>query len=145
MSGIFNTAIFNDAIFNTASGPALAPITVVEEQASNWQANYWKHKTKKQRELEIREERIRLGILPPELARQAKKAIAQALQASVEATAGSPDPGRNVLAAMEAREKYDDAYRKVYKDAYVGQIIEFWKRDIKREQHRRTLVTLLLH
>ena len=144
MSGIFNSAIFNNAIFNTGS---VAPVVVVTpDSPSNWQADYWKRKSKKEREEDELEERIKLGILPPEERADALAAVVEADQASRQLAAGELAAPDALLAAMEAREAYENAYRSVYREAYVASVVaDLWKEDMKRITRRRKAIALLLH
>ena len=143
MSGIFNSAIFNNAIFNTGTA---APAVVVSDQPSNWQADYWKRKSKKQHEEDELEERIRLGILPPEARKQALEAVVEADQASRQLASGEINAQTAILAGMEAREAYENTYRAVYKEAYIASVVAgLWREDMKRIQRRRKAIALLLH
>ena len=144
MSGIFNSAIFNNAIFNTGS---VAPVVVVTpDSPSNWQADYWKSRSKKEREEDELEERIRLGILPPQEREEALSAVLEADHASRQLAAGQIAAGEALLAAMEAREAYENAYRAAYQEAYIASVVaEHWKEDMKRITRRRKAIALLLH
>lgn len=121
-------------------------VPLTEEQASNWQATYWKHKSKADRENEEMLERIKLGILPPLEREETLAAVVQADMASRELAAGVTDEQTALLAAMEARETYERIYREAYKEAYVAQAVaDLWKEDMKRIQRRRKALALLLH
>lgn len=120
------------------------PVVPPEEQASNWQANYWVH-SKRRTKADEDEERRRLGILPPEQQEQADQAVRQAVQASVSVLRGE-DQGAAVHAAMAARQAFDDAYRQAFKDAYIHELIAAqWEIQITRERRRRAIALLLLH
>lgn len=130
--------------YGTTGTPPIPPAPA--EQPSNWQADYWKRKSKKEREEEEREERIRLGILPPEQKAEAIAAVIEADQASRQMTAGEIAPADALLAAMEARAAYENAYRQVYKEAYIAEVVaELWREDMKRITRRRKAIALLLH
>jgi len=119
---------------------------IQEEFASNWQATYWKNKSKADRENEEMLERIRLGILPPEVREETLAAVVEADSASRELAAGRIENGEAVLRAMEARKAYEDAYKAVYKEAYIAEVVaELWKEDMKRIMRRRKAIALLLH
>lgn len=119
------------------------PVVPPEEQASNWQANYWVNKRRTKADDD--EERRRLGILPPEQQEQAEQAVRQAVQASVDVLRGD-DPGAAVRAAMEARHAFEDAYRQAFKDAYIEAMVAAqWEIQITRERRRRAVALLLLH
>lgn len=121
-------------------------IAVDDEQASNWQATYWKHKTKEDRELEAMLARIRLGILPPLIQAEADAAIEQAQEAAVAASVGAISPERQLYEAMEARRRYEDAYASVYKEAYIAaHVAERWREDMRKRTNRRKALLLLLH
>ena len=116
------------------------------DQASNWQANYWKRKSKADLENLEMLERIRLGILPPEVREETLSAVIEADSASRERSAGRIDDGEALLRAMQAREAYDAAYRAVYKEAYIAEVVaDLWREDMKRITRRRKAIALLLH
>ena len=128
----------------TAVAPPIPPSDVVD-QASNWQANYWKRKSKKERDRDELLERIRLGILPPELREEADAAVKEAVQASIGYTAGDVDGANALGVAMQARQEYEDAYRQAYKDAYVQSVVdELWAEDLRIAKRRRAAAILLL-
>lgn len=114
--------------------------------ASNWQADYWKRKSKKERDEDELEERIRLGILPPEARQTAIAAVVEADQAARQMVAGEISAPEALLQAMEAREAYENAYREVYKEAYIAEVVaNLWREDMKRITRRRKAIALLLH
>lgn len=122
----------------------VAPLTV--EQASNWQATYWKNKSKADRENEEMLERIKLGILPPLEREETLAAVIEADSASRDLAAGVTDEQTALLTAMEARETYERIYREAYKEAYIAEVVaELWKEDMKRITRRRKAIALLLH
>lgn len=125
--------------------PPVPPAPVVpEEQASNWQANYWVHSKRRTKDDED-EERRRLGILPPEQQAQADMAVREVVQASVDVQRGE-STGEALRLAMEARAAFEDAYRKALKDAYTEEFVAAqWELQISRERRRRAAVLLLLH
>lgn len=117
-----------------------------QDQASNWQADYWRHRTKAQRKKDDDEERIRLGILPPEERIEADAAIRDVVDASVDLAMGRMDAPEALLVKMEARQRYEDIYRQAYEEAYIADIVsELWMADMKRAMRRRKAVLLLLH
>lgn len=117
-----------------------------DDQASNWQADYWKRKSKKERDEDELGERIRLGILPPEAGEKAIAAVVEADQVSRRLAAGEIDAPTALLAGLEARENYEQAFRDVYKEAYIASVVaERWKEDMKRIARRRKAIALLLH
>lgn len=119
---------------------------VVADQPSNWQTDYWKHRTKKQRRNEEDRQRIELGILPPELEAVAEQAVSEAVAASTELAAGRVDAALAIGVAVQARQEYDRAYKQAYKGAYIAEVVaELWKQDVKRAQRRRAVALLLLH
>ena len=116
------------------------------DQPSNWQADYWKRRSKKERDEDELEERIRLGILPPEARAKALEAVVDADQAARQLAAGEIDAPSALLAGLEAREAYESAFRAVYKEAYIAAVVaERWKDDMKRIARRRKAIALLLH
>ncbi len=122
-------------------GEAVAPTP--DDQASNWQANYWVNKRRTKADED--EERRRLGILPPELAEDAQQAVWEAVQAAVEIRRGA-DEGSALRAAAEARKAFEDAYRQAFKDAYLEEVVAAqWEIQITRERRRRAVALLLLH
>ena len=123
----------------------IAPVVTVD-QPSNWQADYWKRKSKKERDEDELAERIRLGILPPEQREEAIAAVVEADQASRQLASGEIDAQSALLAGMEAREAYENAYRAVYKEAYIASVVaDLWREDMKRITRRRKAIALLLH
>lgn len=127
-------------------GSVDTPAVLTEEQASNWQATYWKRKSKADRENEEMLERIRLGILPPEVREETLAAVVDADNASRELAAGRLEDGEALLRAMEARSVYENAYKTIYKEAYIAEVVaELWKEDMKRIMRRRKKIALLLH
>ena len=126
---------------DTPPTPDLTP-----EQASNWQANYWKRKSKADIENLEMLERIKLGILPPEVREETIAAVVEADSASRERAAGRIDDGEAVLRAMEARAAYENAYKQAYKEAYIAEVVaDLWREDMKRITRRRKAIALLLH
>lgn len=123
------------------------PPIVVTDQPSNWQADYWKYRTKKQRKEDEDEERIRLGILPPREREIADEAVQTAITASQRIVAAKgKEVGAYLLDTLEARQAYDAAYKRSYKEAYVAEVVaENWKADLKRAQRNRAVALLLLH
>lgn len=119
------------------------------DQPSNWQADYWKHpksRTRKEREEDEREERILLGILPPELRIEADQAIRDADEAQRELAAGRVEASNALGVAMQARETYENAYKQAYREAYIAAVVaEHWKEDMRRITWRRKAAILLLH
>jgi len=140
-TNFFGGAFFGGGFFGAGTDTGL---TV--EQASNWQANYWKRKSKADRENEEMLERIKLGILPPEVREETLAAVVEADAAARERAAGRIEDGEALLRAMQAREAYENAYREVYKEAYIASVVaELWKEDMKRIARRRKAIALLLH
>lgn len=124
----------------------ITPVTVATDQASNWQANYWKNKSKADRENEAMLERIRLGILPAPQQSAAEEAIREAHAASVEVAAGRAEPEAAIFQQMAAREAYEQAYQQAYREAYIAEAVaERWREDMKRITRRRKAAMLLLH
>ena len=137
---------FGGQFFGGGFFGALTPETLTVEQASNWQANYWKRKSKADLENLEMLERIRLGILPPEIREEAIAAVIEADSASREHAAGRIESAEAVLRAMEARQAYENAYKTVYKEAYIAEVVaDLWKEDMKRIMRRRKAIALLLH
>lgn len=138
----FSTSAFSVNAFDFGSTPP-APTPPAEEQASNWQANYWVHKRRTKADED--EERRRLGILPPEQQEQAEQAVREAVDASI-AAQKDEDKGRAILALMEARQAFEDAYRQAFKEAYIEEMmLAEWESQITRERRRRAIALLLLH
>lgn len=130
----------------TSGTPPVPVVVVADDQPSNWQANYWKHKSKADRENEEMLDRIRLGILPPEAREEADAAVRQTLQAATLQAAGRIEPAEQLRVAMEAREAYENAYRQAYGEAYIAEVVaEQWREDMKRQARRRKAILLLLH
>ena len=131
----------------TAGTPPTPPApTAPVEQASNWQANYWRHKSKADRENEEMLERIRLGILPAPLQAEALQAVREADEASRALAAKEVTPENAIAVAMQSRAAYDDVYLRAYKDAYIAEAVaERWKEDMKRITRRRKAIALLLN
>ena len=116
------------------------------EQASNWQADYWKRGSKDERDDQTLRERIELGILPAELGEDAADAIRMVSAAKSAFDKGRIDAGEQVRLALEAREAYEQVYKQAYKDAYVAEVVaELWREDMKRITRRRKAAVLLLH
>ena len=137
----FGGEFFGGGFFGANVQPDLTP-----EQASNWQANYWKRKSKADLENLEMLERIRLGILPPLVREETLAAVVEADAASREHAAGRIADSEAILRAMEAREAYESAYKTVYKEAYIAEVVaELWKEDMKRIARRRKAIALLLH
>lgn len=110
------------------------------EQASNWQAHYWLN-TKRRTKQDDDDERRALGILPPELESEAEAVVTGAVNAAT-----IDDSGARMFVAMEARQEYEDIYRKAYAAAYVETIIhDRWMADVARVKRRRAIEFLLLH
>lgn len=124
----------------------IAPPSTQEDQASNWQADYWKRRSKKDKKRDDDDERIRLGILPPEERASADEAVAVAINAAGALDAGRVSQGEAMLAKMDAREQYEQAYREAYREAYVQSVVaEHWKEDLRIATRRRKAILLLLH
>lgn len=123
----------------------VAPATP-DDHASNWQADYWKHKSKKEKKRDDDDERIRLGILPPEQREEADAAVLAAASAGADVALSRIDPAAGLLEKMEARERYEKAYRDAYRDAYIESVVaEHWKEDLRIATRRRKAILLLLH
>ncbi len=139
-STAFSTSAFSVNAFDFGSTPPQpAP-----DQPSNWQAHYWVH-SKRRTKADEDDERRRLGILPPELAEDAQKAVRDAVQAAVEIRHGA-DEGIALRAAARARKAFEDAYRQAFKDAYIEEMVAAqWEVQITRERRRRAVALLLLH
>lgn len=110
-------------------------------QASNWQ-NSWHNKTPKKIKEEEKARRITLGILPPEELEQAEEYAAIAV-----ASSATPKPsGAELLAAMEAREAFEELLREVMRDAYRAEYVaQMWEQETKRIRRNRAIALLLLH
>lgn len=124
------------------------PVVPTTDQASNWQADYWKHgsRSKQKRREDDEEERIRLGILPPAEREQADEAVAVVVSANAALQAKRITDSEAVLAKMDAREQYEQAYKAAYQEAYVASVVaEHWKEDLRIATRRRKAVLLLLH
>lgn len=143
-AGIFNRAIFNNAIFNTGSVPPAPAGT--DDQASNWQANYWPYRSKADiANLEMLE-RIKLGILPALAREEADQAVREAEEAQRELAAGNVTPESAIGVQMQARDNYDSVFKAAYKEAYIADAVaEAWRQDMKRANRRRKAAMLLLH
>ena len=138
-TNFFGGAFFGGGFF----GPG---VDLTPEQASNWQATYWKRKSKADIENAEMLERIKLGILPPLEREESLLAVIEADSVSRELAAGTIESAEAVLRSMEAREAYENAYRIVYKEAYIDEVVaELWKEDMKRITRRRKAIALLLH
>lgn len=104
----------------------------------NFSLRNWRRWTRKE---------LEEGELPEDLRIEAEQAVTEAVQASVALAAGRIEPAEALLAAMEAREAYEQAYREAYASAYVAEIVaEHWRRDMQvRTRRRRAAALLLLH
>lgn len=131
MAGIFNSAIFNNAIFNT--GEAAPVVVVTTEQASNWQVTHRRRLTEEELREFIRAERIRLGILPPNLPGQD---IGEPAEIAEEVAQAVHD--QVVMAQLPI--DYETIYREAYLEAEHA-IAEY--RKAKRK--RRIVTSMLLH
>ena len=81
-----------------------------------------------------------------ELEQAAEAAVKVAEQTSAALQAGKIDPGLALLREMEARQRYEEAYRAALREAYVADIVSRqWMEDMKRYRRRRAAVMLLLH
>ncbi len=109
--------------------------------ASNWQ-NTWRNKSPRQRKEEEKARRIALGILPPDELEQAEDYAAIAVAASA-----TPKPsGAELLAAMEAREAFEELLREAMRDAYRAEYVaQMWEQETKRIRRNRATALLLLH
>lgn len=108
------------------------------DQASNWQANYWKHRSKKQRREDENEQRRALGILP-----QLEELAAAAVDASIQVQRGDNSA---LLSAMEAREEAERLLREAMHEEYRAEFLaEVWDNEIKRIRRNRAVALLLLH
>ena len=137
----FGGEFFGGGFFGANVQPDITP-----EQASNWQANYWKRKSKADLENLEMLERIKLGILPPEAREETLAAVAQADDASRALAAGRIEPGEALNIAMQMREAYENAYRLAYQEAYIAEVVaDLWREDMKRITRRRKAIALLLH
>ena len=116
------------------------------EQASNWQATYWKRKSKADIENMEMLERIRLGILPPQERVEADEAVTAATNAANLREAHRIDDAEHLRLAMEARAAYENAYRTAYGEAYIAEVVaEQWRGDMKRMTRRKKAALLLLN
>lgn len=116
------------------------------EQASNWQADYWKRGSKDERDEQTLRERIELGILPADLGEDAADAIRMVSAARTAFDQGRIDAGEQVRIALEAREAYEAVYREAYREAYVAEVVaDLWRKNLERITRRRKAAALLLH
>ena len=133
----------------TAGTPPTPPVPAATDQPSNWQADYWKRKSKKERDEDERRQRIELGILPPDLQIDAEAAVIDAATAQANHAAGRIDAPDAIFQQMEARKQYEEAYKQAYKDAYIAEVVaELWKEDMriaKKARRRKLAIALLLH
>lgn len=116
------------------------------EQASNWQADYWKRGSKDERDKQTLRERIELGILPTQLQADAVDALRTVFAAQTALEQGRIEADEQVRIALEARSAYEQAYREAYREAYIAEAVaELWRQDLKRITRRRKAAALLLH
>ena len=120
--------------------------TLTIEQASNWQATYWKRKSKADIENMEMLERIKLGILPPLERVEADEAVVAAANAANLREAGRIEDSEHLRLALEARTAYENAYRTAYGEAYIAEVVaEQWRGDMKRMTRRKKAALLLLN
>lgn len=118
------------------------------DQASNWQANHWakSRRTKKEQALLTQAERVMLGILPPELDAIASSSVKDAHLASSELAAKNVTAENALAVSMQARQAFEDAYVKAFKEVYTAEMIsKAWVERMKAETNRRAAMLLLLH
>lgn len=138
-SNFFGGAFFGGGFFG-------AGVESVVDQPSNWQADYWKRKSKKEQDEDTLEERIRLGILPPTLREDADEALRTVVAAKDALDRGRIDDSEQLQIAMQARHEYEQAYKAAFEEAYIAEIVaEHWREDMKRMTRRRKAIMLLLH
>jgi len=140
----FNGPFFGKDFFGEQT-PTIQPLP---EQASNWQAHYWikSRRTKEEEELLTQAERVRLGILPPELDAIAAESVKEAHMASVELAAQNVTAENAIGVLMQSRQAFEDAYVKAFKEVYTSEMIaKAWADRMKAETNRKAAMLLLLH
>ncbi len=138
-TNFFGGAFFGGGFF----GPG---VDDTPDQPSNWQANYWPNKSKADWDNLAMLERIKLGILPPELREEADDALRDAHIAASEVAAGRADQETAIFQQLAARDAYESAYKRAYREAYIAEVVaEHWREDMKRITRRRKAAMLLLH
>jgi uncharacterized lipoprotein YddW (UPF0748 family) len=131
---IFDPNIFDRNIFDTP------PIT---EIIRNFSLKSWRKWIKDEDE----EELIKQGFLPPELKSEAAQAVIQSVDASTRISQEiETNKGILLLQAMEAKEAFDRAYLKAYREGYVEEVVnELWDFEIRRLKRNRAISLLLLY
>lgn len=141
IAGSVTSGSVDAAIAWTEANDTWAVVVAVQDsspQASNWQANYWKHRSKQQRKEDEDAQRRALGILP-----ELEELAAVAVEASVQVQKGDHSA---LLAAMEAREEAERLLRETLLDEYRAEFMtQLWDNEIKRIRRNRAISLLLLH
>lgn len=118
-------------------------------QASNWQSDNWGRKSKKEQDEDERRQRIELGILPPDLRVDADTAVIDAESAKANLASGRISTTDAIYQQMEARRRYEEAYKIAYKESYIAEVVaEHWKEEMrvaKKSRNRKLAIALLLH
>ena len=129
-----------DGSWVAASWGEGVPVVLAEEpQASNWQSPYFHKKRLSKDELDdlIRQQRIALGILPPDLPGQA---IAEPEDIAEEVTAAVQD----VVKMVDIKIDRQRIYRAAYLEAGIA-IDEYRELTRAHTKRKRTAAFLLLH
>ncbi len=135
MSGNFDSASFDGSIggFDVDGGPA----PVVSDVIRNWSLRNWRR---------WKRDDLEEGELPPEERAIANEAILEAERAALQRQAGLIEAAEQLRIAMEARERYEQAFMAVYHEEYVAEIVaRLWKADMRRLRLRKAAALLLLH
>ena len=138
LTGWVDNAWADGSWVDAAWGVSHAVVVEVEqEQASNWQSYRHKKRLSKE-ELDdlIRQQRIALGILPPDLPGQA---IAEPEDIAEEVTAAV----QNVVKMADIKIDHRSIYKAAYLEAEVA--IEEYRELTRARKRQRTAAFLLLH
>ena len=125
------------------AGAPVPPAVITVDQASNWQANYWKRRSKKELDEQIRQQRIALGIVEDDveiaklLHEQERRTEAEAVQAIQSAL----DAAR----LAESRAEYADGLwlMEYHQSMLRALLIEYGYMSLKLNRRKRAIALLL--
>jgi len=118
-----------------------ATLQTPEAEAARQLGGGWKRPTKTPREIDeeirkaVKRQRINLGILPQEVAVEARQDVQEAAQAVLEITGDRGDEASDADAlerAAEAEERYIERMRAVYQNVMAGAMRELWRLEVQR-------------
>lgn len=128
-AGVWATTVWADGVWFEG--------VVSQDVIRNFSLKEWRRWVKKEDE---EKEELFEGLI-----KESEKSVEEVVQASQAISLGAPE-GPMLLKAMEARQRYDEIYRKALQDTYVEEMVaEMFKADMLQMRKRMAIILLLLN